>query len=363
MNESNQDRGRNNSPSNIIQIILIFLILAGTAYTFIQNSRVFGEKLVLSSNSQAIPTITLPYQEWTPVGTLDTSISLSEKFPTREPPAITPTPTAFPMCNSKRPVSYFLFIAKDYEEHNKEGINPEDYSVGFADALRLVRIDFRDASVEILSIPRDLIVAVPLAEQGIYEARLNITYAYGNEYDVPGGGASLVAQTLASNFGIQIDHYVIINFWAFVRSIEAIGGIDVNIPETVGPFQAGEQHFNGWQALAYARLRSSAGEDTSDASRVDRQTEILYAIQDKVFSEDILPNIMSILPYTMQLVQTDLTNRELENMICIADKINSVELIDLSPELYTKEIDTLGNELLIPDYIAIREFIQEFQYP
>ena len=362
MKETNQERGRNISLSNISKFVFILLIIIGSKYILLQNVRIFGEELVLTNGNQPIPTITLSPTDtpWTPAGTTNANITLTEKIPTRTPNL---TPTAVPMCGAKQPISYFLFIAKDYEEHNKEGLSPEDYNVGFADALRLIRIDYRDASIEILPIPRDLLVAVPLADYGIYQSRLNITYAYGNEYDVPGGGASLIAQALASNFGIEVDHYVIINFWAFVRSIEAIEGIDITIPEDVGPYRAGEHHFNGWQALAYARLRSSAGEDTSDASRVNRQTEVLYAIQDKVFSEDVLPNLMTILPYTLQLVKTDLTNREIEEMVCIADKINSIEHIEFTPDLYTKEEDTYGNELLIPDYIAMREFFEEFQQP
>jgi len=361
MEDQSKTRGRKFSPSLLFMIGLAVLLVGSIVFVIMQNSRLFGEKLILSGNDQPIPTITLPYQPAVQEPTLNVLLEDIENI--KLGTLIPPTPTAIPMCKAKQAVSYFLFIAKDYEENNNEGVSPEDYSVGFADALRLIRLDYRDASIEIVPIPRDLMVAVPLQEYGIYETRLKMTYAYANEYDLPGGGPSLVAQVLASNFGIQVDHYVTINFWAFVRGIEAIDGIDIHLTEPVGPFKAGNHHFNGWQALAYARLRSQAGEDTSDASRVTRQTEVLYAIQEKMFSEDVLPNLVTVLPYMMQLVKTDLTNRELEEMVCIADKINSIEHVEFSPEFYITEEDAFGTERLIPDYIAIREFVQKFQRP
>ena len=348
-------RGRLGSPSLLVLGGLAFLLLGFLTGRLLLNTRMFGDALQMSEGGQPIPTITLPIPN-------QASTSPPTRTPTATPnPASSPTPTRVPMCNVRQPVSYFLFIAKDYETNNNENKRPEDYDVGFADALRLIRIDYRDATVEVLPIPRDLIVAVPLEEYGIYEERLKIVYAHGNEYDVPGGGASLLAQTLASNFGLQIDHYVILNFWAFVVSVDLIGGIDIAVPETVGSYTAGDHHFNGWQALDYARLRDQAGADTSDASRRARQTQVLYAIQDKLFSVEMLPKVFSLIPQMLSYVRTDVTNREIEDLVCIAEKIQSVEYLSFPADLYTQEEDAAGNELLVPDYITIREFFADFQ--
>lgn len=355
--QQSKKRGRLSSPSLLVLGGLAFLLLGFLTGRLLLNTRMFGEALQLSQDGQPIPTITLALSS-------QASTSQPTRTPTANPdPAISPTPTLVPMCNARQPVSYFLFIAKDYETNNNENKRPEDYDVGFADALRLIRIDYRDATVEVLPIPRDLIVAVPLEEYGIYEERLKIVYAHGNEYDLPGGGASLLAQTLASNFGVQIDHYVILNFWAFVVSIDLIGGIDINIPETAGPYTGGDHHFNGWQALDYARLRDQAGADTSDTSRRARQTQVLYAIQDKLFSPEMLPKVFSLIPKMLSYIRTDVTNREIEDLVCIAEKIQNVEYLSFPADLYTQEEDAAGNELLIPDYITLREFIAEFQRP
>jgi LCP family protein required for cell wall assembly len=273
-------------------------------------------------------------------------------------------PTAIPMCNAEKAVEYFLFVAKDYEEGNDNFVSPEDYSVGFADAIRIVRVDFRDGSVSMLSIPRDLMVAVPnLESESIYQERLKIIYSYGYEYEVPGGGPSLLAQSLSSNFGFQIDHYVILNYWAFVLGIESIGGITINIPKQAGYYTPGTRHLNGWQALDYARLRDSAGEDTSDAARRERQTAVLFAIQEKVFSKEEFSKLPEVSTHLMKAIRTDLTSEEISQYLCLAENVTSVESQELNPDFYTLELDAYGKELLSPDYLAIREFVEEFQKP
>jgi LCP family protein required for cell wall assembly len=323
-------------------ISLVILILLGSYY--FRNAHLFGEELVLFDQDHSYPTNTL--------ATI--------------PPLKTaggPTPTLVPLCSSDQAIVYFLLIAKDYAPTNEHN-SPEDYNVGFADAIRMVKVDFRDGSVSMVSIPRDLMVAVPaLHSMGIYETRLKMVYAYGNEYDVPGGGASLLAQILYSNFGFKIDHYVILNFGAFVLGVESIGGIDVEIPREVGNYSAGTIHMNGSQALDYARLRDQAGEDTSDAARRERQTQVLFAIQKKVFVPEMLPMIPKMLSRLVQIVKTDLTSEQISQMICLAEKISTVENLEFSPDFYIREFDAFEKELLIPDYIMIREFVQVFQSP
>lgn len=344
--------GRHGAPY-LLSILLIVVILGVSwGYYKLKTAHLFGEELVISNENFSLPTITLATNPQT------TTRKLIDSFETPTP-NITPAPH---LCNSDQAVMYFLFIAKDYEEDNNEHVSPESYQVGFADAIRIVKVDFRDATITSVSIPRDLIVAVPgLQAKGIYEAKLKMIYAYGNEYDLPGGGASLLAQSLITNFGFQIDHYVILNFWSFVLGIESIGGIDIEIPKNVGHYSAGTKHMNGWQALDYARLRDQAGEDTSDATRRERQTQVLFAIQKKVFSTEIIPKIPEVVTHLIQAIQTDLTSDQISLCLCLAEQVKAFENIELSPNFYLQEVDAFGKEQLIPDYIAIREFVEEFQ--
>ncbi|HAY84305.1 MAG TPA: hypothetical protein DCY42_05110 [Chloroflexi bacterium] len=358
MSENNEQKiGRSASPYLFLYIAIALLVLILVGFFVFQNAHLFGEELVMSNPNNPYPTITLATIPPSKPTEHSANLIITNT-------ALPPTPTPIPLCDSDQAVVYFLFIAKDYEIDNNEQVSPEDYQVGFADAIRMVKVDFRDASISMLVIPRDLMVAVPpLHSQGIYQERLKKIYAYGNEYKIPGGGASLVAQTLNSNFGFQVDHYVTLNFWSFVLGVESIGGIDLEIPKDAGYYSAGQRHLNGWQALDYARLRDQAGEDTSDASRRQRQTQVLFAIQQKAFSPEVLPKIPSLLSHLLKAVKTDLTSEEISRFICLAEKISTIKSQELSPDFYLHEIDAYEQERLIPDYLAIREFVQEFQGP
>ena len=112
----------------------------------------------------------------------------------------------------------------------------DHYLYGLADVIRLVRVDFVNARVSILEVPRDLWVQIPeIADHyDISQGKLNQSYLYGNKglgyYDGPGEGPGLLARTLNLNFGAQPDHYLAVNMHTFESIVDAIGGIDVYLP-------------------------------------------------------------------------------------------------------------------------------------
>ena len=112
----------------------------------------------------------------------------------------------------------------------------DHYLYGLADVIRLVRVDFVNARVSILEVPRDLWVQIPeIADHyDISQGKLNQSYLYGNKglgyYDGPGEGPGLLARTLNLNFGAQPDHYLAVNMHTFEAIVDAIGGIDVYLP-------------------------------------------------------------------------------------------------------------------------------------
>src|ERR1035437_5385954 len=72
---------------------------------------------------------------------------------------------------------------------------------------------------------------------GITHGLLNQAYFYGvpamGYYNGPGGGAGLLAATLKQNFDLDVDNYVVVNMYTFVKFVDALGGIDVNLPQPV----------------------------------------------------------------------------------------------------------------------------------
>ena len=320
-------------------------------------------KRAVSANRTALPTITLATQPATPtIAVTLTPQNIKTRQVTQTQPTL--TPTLVPQCGSSEAVIYILLIAKDSEDGNKEGTLANDYSTGFADAIRVVRIDYRNGALSLLAIPRDLMVSIPgLEKQGIYQERIKMAYAYGYQYETPGLGAVLVADTLATNFGFHIDHTLTMNFSSFYELVEILGGLEIDVPEDVGQFPAGHYSMSGFQALAYARLRHLAGEDQSDLSRIKRQTQLLYAIRDKVFSPEILPIIPELIPQFLNLVSTDLTLGEINRLLCLSRDISTIESIEMGEEYFTIQIDAFGYERFVPHYVQIRELVNQFQAP
>jgi LCP family protein required for cell wall assembly len=168
------------------------------------------------------------------------------------------------------------------------GLDYRDWEAGDGpprtDTMILLTIDPLTKAAGMLNVPRDLWVSIPGFEYG----RINTAYPLGIAYDVPGGGPALAMQTIESLLGVPIDYYAIIDFGAFEKFIDELGGIYVDVPAeiTVDPIgkgntvtlQAGKQLLDGPTALAYARARHTEG---GDFDRAQRQQQVILAIRDR----------------------------------------------------------------------------------
>lgn len=270
---------------------------------------------------------------------------------THMPP--TPQPTEQPICDGLT-LMYLMLVGTDTHYH--------DYT-GFADVIRIVRIDFVARSVTMLAVPRDLWVRIPgLETHHIIENRIKTAYSYGNYYQTNGGGPSLLTQTLSLNFGIRVDHYMIVDFSDFVTAIDAIGGIDINVPSPLHAgdlyFPAGRQHLDGTQSLAYARVR----DNISDLERIDRQTELLWAVRNKVMTTQILPRLDDLTRPIVDGAVTDMSPAEISALICLGTKIKaaSVQTAKIDGFMTHSLVDAWGHEILEPDFDAIRLMVAKF---
>jgi polyisoprenyl-teichoic acid--peptidoglycan teichoic acid transferase len=211
----------------------------------------------------------------------------------------------------------------------------QNYSIAArTDAISLVSVDFANPSASLLSFPRDLFVPIPnLQSENIDQDRLNTAYEFGEIYKVPGGGPAEFKTTMEWNFGIRVDRYVLANFGAFVAAVDAVGGIDVNVPEaiydsaypnendpgtTVFSLAAGLQHLDGQTALRYARTRHQ----DDDYHRVQRQQLVLLAFRDKLVSPEVIPQIPALIATLGRLARTDLTPQEIAALACLGAKID-----------------------------------------
>ena len=246
----------------------------------------------------------------TPVAVFE---ALQTVMPVLPPPADTPAPTpeASPTPISATGVVNVLLLGKD-ERPDQNGEPTR------TDTMMVLRIDFDNHTAKLLALPRDIWVAVPgLEDYGITEGRINTAYYYGEVYQVPGGGPRLAMDAVTLNFGIPLDHYAIVNFQGFVQIVDALGGIDIDVPRRIYDdrfptddygymtliIEPGFQHMDGITALRYARTRHQ----DSDTERVKRQQLVLLAIREKALTFNALTKIPEVYAAAEGSFETDLT--------------------------------------------------------
>ena len=255
----------------------------------------------------------------------------------------------------------------------------DSYAVGLADSIRLVRVDFVEASIQVLAFPRDLYVEIPdIADHnGITQGKINQAFLYGNPgynyYDGPGQGPGLLARTLGYNFGAQVDHYIAVNLQTFVRIIDAIGGIDIHLPYVIDGrvkksrdpnryFAAGEQHLNGYRTMLLARMRPGG-----DLQRLEIQNLILYALADQLFRPTTILKFPKLIRSFEDSIQTDLGPTEFGQLLCLRRKVDPEKIDFLSfPESLFKSArvrdPVLGNtSILDADYEVLTDYVQKFK--
>ena len=141
----------------------------------------------------------------------------------------------------------------------------------------------------LVSIPRDSYVSIA----GHSRNKLNSAYAFG--------GAPLLVSTVEQATGLRIDHYAEIGFGGFVGAVDAVGGVDMCVPQAIKDpkaalnIKAGCQELDGATALGYVRTRATAG---SDFDRVERQRAFLSALVKKATSPATLVNPFRVVPLT-----------------------------------------------------------------
>jgi LCP family protein required for cell wall assembly len=226
----------------------------------------------------------------------------------------------------------------------------DNYNYGLADVIRLVRVDFVNPKVTVLEFPRDLWVEIPdIADNlnGQDHERLNQAYLYGNPgfgyIDDPAQGPGLLARTLTLNFGTNISHYAAVNMRTFEKIVNAVGGIDVTLPEPVDGrtaedtnkrllFDEGTHHLDGTRALTLARIRIEG-----TFARADSQNRVLCALRDKLTSPDVITDIPKLIQSFQGAIQTDLSPAQLGQLACIGTQIQPGNIVFASfPEEHFK---------------------------
>lgn len=254
---------------------------------------------------------------------------------------------------------------------DREGLRPDSISV--------VSVDAETGSTTIIGLPRNFENATFSEGSPMFEpfpngydcgdeCLLGYLYTEGEQRpelypDAEAQGSSAGTEAMRDAVegitGLTIQYYVLIDMQGFAQLIDALGGIDIEVPERLaygpvtsktpyGYFEAGQQHLNGEMALWYARSRF----DGNDLQRMERQRQVQQAIIQQMDPANVVSKFQAVAEAGADVVKTDIPQVMLSHFVEIAAKSQSLPINTL--ELVPPQVDTLN-----PDYPSIHALVQE----
>lgn len=240
-----------------------------------------------------------------------------------------------------------------------------------SDSMIIATLDNNNKKVKLTSLFRDTLVDIP----GHGEAKLNSAYMLG--------GPELLMKTVKETYNVNIDKYIIINFWGFETIVDYIGGIEVDVKdyqleelnkyigESTGgndcPVEkTGIQTLNGKQALSYARIRYNVGDEYE---RTDRQREVIFKVIEKL--QNTKPSkYLGVMNTMLEYIKTNIDPLEALNMAYTIYKFPSLDVEQLQIPLValseTRNYKELGSVFLmdrLQNASILYNFIYENIYP
>ena len=237
-----------------------------------------------------------------------------------------------------------------------------------ADSMILVSMDIKDHVIRLVSIERG--TGVPILLDGYEDQYDWITHTF--RY----GGPKLTMKTVEECYNIEVDHFVRVNFNSFVQIVNAVGGVDIDITEMeakalnwevpsnsmliVNHVDPGLNHFDGYTALQYARLRKI----DNDWKRVERQRTVIEAVLDQVKNASVM-ELDNLLNTVLPLIQTNFTKTEIAALLVQLPGFLGCDVQQMSLPLQgTYGVRTGMDDRLMydPDWVVNIKALQDFLY-
>lgn len=185
----------------------------------------------------------------------------------------------------------------------------EQNAIANGDTLILITFNPKTLNATMFSIPRDSYVPIA-CWSGKPENKITHAAAYGND---------CMINTIQDYFDVNIDYYAKINFKGLVKLVDAVGGVEVDVPKVLCTddssrgdeicIQPGHQTLNGEQALVYARNRKQLA--NGDFGRAEHQQEIIMALINKIKTINDVSTFMNILNTVSNSMDTNLTTKQI----------------------------------------------------
>lgn len=207
------------------------------------------------------------------------------------------------------------------------------------DTIMLVSADTKTGEMELLSIPRDSRVKI----RDKFD-KVNHAHAFG--------GIELTMQTLRQFLGLDIDYYVQVNYQALINIVDALGGVDYDVPEGINihkgkvKIHPGPNHLDGNEVMWYLRTRNIY--NNGDIGRVNTQQAFVKAMVDEMVKKSKDMNLMTFISNYIKYVKTNLP---MSAILDLAGHINSFSSDKMSTHTVPGMEQTInGTSYWIPDY-------------
>ena len=222
------------------------------------------------------------------------------------------------------------------------------------DTIILASLNPDKGTVDMVSFPRDLYVNIP----GWGQDRINTAWERG--------GFKSLAATLENNFGVVPDHYVLINFSSFKKLVDSLGGLDVQVGESLTDrfgnrtitIPKGRTRMNADMVLWYVRSRKTS----NDFARNRRQQEILRALAEKLITLQAIRRAPELYAAYKESVTTDLTLIDMLTFLPLAARLTDSSNIHshfIGPKQVNNWITPGGAMVLLPVQDEIMKVIRK----
>lgn len=211
----------------------------------------------------------------------------------------------------------------------------EEYRM--ADTMILVTINKNTKVVTLTSFLRDTYLKLPdYKGHTCGKNRINVCYHLGWTWADTGGAMEMLNLCLKNNFGIEVDHNVEVDFNAFTKIIDILGGVRIDLTEAEADYlndhkydwqeevSAGETRLFGDYALSYARMRKAEGDSDSDIKRTERQRKLITALFTKLKTKGISV-AQDLADEVLPMITTNMSKAEITSCL--------LEILPMLPEL------------------------------
>ena len=305
----------------------IFLIVLAVLLVLIAAVVIWGisyyNKMMNKMNIITLPEDTYVYTEEATVPTQKEQAEVTEATEASTVETTRPPMTADDIVN-------ILVVGQAYREGEESRL---------ADTNIVVSINTYTGKVTLFSVLRDTYLKLPdYKGHTCGKAKYNVCYNLGYGWNGIVGAMEMSNICLKDNFGIEIDYNIEINFDSFIKVIDYLDGVDIELTEAEAKYlndddvwvtydvEPGMQHLDGMAALCYARMRKAEGDSDSDIKRTARQRQLIEALLGKIRNLS-LSELQGVADTLLPLITTTMQPGDIANLLLkVAPLLSNLEI-------------------------------------